>query len=114
MYQAGNVGLTFLAAILACRERRTRRSVLRIALWIAGAALVVLLQGTNDVTMLLTTFLLGAGALYAFRARRDSVGFWTGLLAVAVERAPYPGSPPATSREPGQATATAPSRSGSV
>jgi hypothetical protein len=83
-YQAGNVGLTFLAAVLIYRERHAHHWALRSALWIAGAALVMLVQGTNDLTMLLTTFVLGAGALCAFRARRGSVGFWTGLLVVAL------------------------------
>lgn len=84
IYHVGNVGLVLLAAVLACRERHALPAVLRWLLWLAGAALVVLLQGTNDVTMLLTTFLLAGGTLFALRAGRDSLRFWGSLLVLAL------------------------------
>jgi len=59
-------------------------AVLRWLLWLAGGALVVLVQGTNDVTMLLTTFLLAGGTLFAVRAGRDSARFWGSLLVLAL------------------------------
>jgi hypothetical protein len=84
IYQVGNVGLVLLVAVLVCRERHALPRPLRWLLWLAGAALVALLQGTNDVTMLLTTFLLAAGTVLALRGRRDSAAFWVGLLALAL------------------------------
>ena len=75
-------------------------AVLRWLLWLAGGALVVLVQGTNDVTMLLTTFLLAGGTLFAVRAGRDSARFWGSLLVLALLAGGVSGSPLETSSVP--------------
>ena len=84
MYQMGNVGVLLLAAILACREQRTPSPLLRGLLFIAGMVLAALLPGANDVTLLLTLFLLASGTGAAFRARRPTVAFWASLLVVGL------------------------------
>ena len=97
MYQMGNVGVLLLAAILACREQRTPSPLLQGLLFIAGMVLAALLPGANDVTLLLTLFLLASGTGAAFRARRPTVAFWASLLVVGLLASAVSGLAPGSS-----------------
>lgn len=83
-YESGNVALLFLLALLARMERSGPLtwplSVLVIAL---AGALAVFAIGTNEATLICTVTLLAAGAIVAWRTRRESRFVWASLMAIA-------------------------------
>jgi hypothetical protein len=83
-FQFANISFILLVAILVYRELREPSVGTRALLWTAAAALVVLIVGANEVSLVLTLLLLAAGTGGALRAGRSTVAFWGGLLGLAV------------------------------
>jgi len=79
-YQLGNVLFVLLIALLVRRETRDDFALVTFA---ASAVLVVGAIGSNEAMLLLTVSMLCAGTLVAWRARRPTRFFWSGLLIVA-------------------------------
>jgi len=82
-YQLANVLLLFLAGLWVWRETTaTDQHERTLLFWVSGL-LIVAIVGTNEISLLLTGFLLFCGAGYALWTRRNSRRFWIGLLVIA-------------------------------
>ena len=83
-YQLANVLLLFLAGLWVWRETTAKSRWLRMLIFWITALWVIAIIGTNEISLLLTGFLLFCGAGYALWTQRDSRWFWIGLLVIAV------------------------------
>jgi len=83
-YQIPNILLIFLLGLLVWRETTAIGKNTRILVFSLSSLLVIIIIGANEISLLLTGMILSGGAVYALWTRRDSRGFWTVLLVIAL------------------------------
>jgi hypothetical protein len=83
-YQLPNTLLVVLLGLLLWRETTATGRRLCITLLAVSSGLVIAIVGSNEISLLLTGMILSGGAVYALFMRRDSRGFWTVLLVIAL------------------------------